>query len=320
MLSCGRRVFLAALAVLAISGCSQNEKEENAIRVGWQTAWATQAQLSLTLQKTNILKSNQVDATFVPFNYGAPMAEAAISGELEFAFVGDQPAVSIMSRSEDWVPVARLMDFRVGIVVPPTSDEGYLGSIKKHRIGIPFGSSAHRETFNFLEKIGLDSNKADLVNLDITEQGEIVRAGKWGEFSMFAAWDPHIEKYQSSNYAKTLIEGKALGVVMARKSFIKANPEILAKFIESFKEAYWFYNQNIEEANKWYVEFSQVSLDSKTLNAVASFESNLGVLTRDLISVELTSKNIAQLQSAADFAFNNKLIKTKVSVQDRMKL
>ena len=48
------------------------------LRVGWQTTWATQGQLAVILQNSDLLADQGFDATFVGFSYGGPLNEGAL--------------------------------------------------------------------------------------------------------------------------------------------------------------------------------------------------------------------------------------------------
>ncbi|GJL75565.1 ABC transporter substrate-binding protein [Nitrosomonas sp.] len=302
------------LSTVFLSACSTKSDD---IRIGWQSAWATQAQLALVLQNTDILKDHKITAKFLPFNYGAPMAEAAVAGDLDMAFVGDQPAVSIMARNSDWIPIARLMNFRVAILGPKGTNRMDLADRDHIKLAIPFGSSAHRESLKYLQELGLNTDSIKTVNIDITEQGEIIRSGKWKDISAFSSWDPHIAIYEKDELASILVDGMALGVIMAKKSFVEEHPDVIDQFKSAFGDAYWFYKRNTHTVNQWYIDYANLKLDESILDRVADFEPNMIVGSRSEISVELSNKDIDQLQFAADFALNQGLIKKPISIRNR---
>src|SRR5262245_28103541 len=73
------------------------------VRLGWQTTWATQGQITQVLKHTNVLKKNDLEGTFVGLSYGAPLNEAALAGEVDVIFTADQPAAILLARGVDWV-------------------------------------------------------------------------------------------------------------------------------------------------------------------------------------------------------------------------
>jgi len=313
-------VLLASTMIVGL-GCGRRNKGSDhlvPIRIGWQVAWATQGQLALILQKTNDLELNGLQGDFRSFTYGAPLSEAALSGQLDVAFIGDQPAINLLSRSTDWKLIGRLMDFRVAIVVPLNSSIGSVADLKGKTLGIPFGASTHRVALQMLTEAGLDPVKdVHIVNIDITEQSDIVNSasGKmWSGIDAFASWDHHIALYESKMLARILKSGTALGVIAMSKKFIDDHPDAAVGFMAAFKLAYYFYANNRDKADGWFAETTAGKFDMNILRQVASIEPNL--LTTDIqtMHVILTKENLDILQTAADFAFAQKLIQNEVTV------
>jgi sulfonate transport system substrate-binding protein len=315
--------FMFLTALFFSSGCtnkSDQKPQETPIRIGWQVAWATQGQLAEVLQHTNVLQLNGLKGDFKSFTYGAPLSEAALAGQLDVAFIGDQPAVNLLSRSSDWKLVARLMDFRVAIVIPMDSPIKSISDLKGKTLGIPFGASTHRVALQMISESGLDPSKdVKIVNIDINEQSDIVKAsgGKaWPKVDAFASWDHSIALYESKGLAKILKSGTALGVVAMSKKFIDANTDAAAGFLAAFKLAYYFYANHQDQADTWFTEAAQGKFQSQILRDVASFEPNLHKKQLTDMAIQLTPTQLSVLQTAADFALKQKLIQSPISVVD----
>lgn len=223
--SFGKKLLITVLGIATIclatflAACGESTeapKELPPIRIGWQVAWATQGQIAMALQKTTALDVMGLKGDFKSFTYGAPLSEAALAGQLDVAFVGDQPAVNLLSRSIDWKIVARLMDFRVAIVVPPNTAIRSVADLKGKTLGIPFGASTHRLALQWLKEAALDPTKdLTILNIDITEQSDTVKAaagGPWSEVDAFASWDHHIALYEKQGLARILKSGVSGGV------------------------------------------------------------------------------------------------------------
>lgn len=290
------------------------------MRIGWQVAWATQGQLAQILQRTNALQLNGLEGDFKSFTYGAPLSEAALAGQLDVAFIGDQPAVNLLSKSSNWKLVARLMDFRVAIVVLPNSSIKTIADLKGKTLGIPFGASTHRVALQMLIDAGLNPSKdVKIVNIDITEQSDIVNAGagkSWPKVDGFASWDHHIALYESKGLAKILKIGTALGVVAMSEKFIKSNPKAAAGFLAAFKLAYFYYAKHQDHADKWFAEATQGKFNLQILREVASIEPNLQQKNLQEMHIELSKKYLDILQGAANFAYDQKLIQSPVDILD----
>jgi len=319
----GRIILFVGLLLLTafISYKLWNKKApDSTIKIGWQSAWATQGQLAEVLQKTNILSLNGVKGDFKSFTYGAPLSEAALAGELDVAFVGDQPAITLLSKSDDWKIIGRLMDFRVGIVVPANSDIKSIADLKGKTLGIPFGSSTHRVALQLLKEARLEPDKdVKILNIDIQEQNEIVKAGGnkiWKGVDAFASWDHHIANYEKQGWAKVISSNTALGVILMSEKYMKANPEAAVKFLSAFKMAYFYYSQHQNDANKWFANATQGKFDITLLSKVALIEQNLSAKNLSDVHIEITFEDKSLLQTAADFAKHNQLTKSEVKIEN----
>jgi len=315
------RVLLALIFIVLINfNCGKkNDLPDNevSIRIGWQIAWATQGQLAQILIHTNALQLNRLKGDFKSFTYGAPLSEAALADQLDVAFIGDQPAINLISTSNNWKIVARLMDFRVAIVIPPNSTITSVADLKGKTLAIPFGASTHRVALEMIKEAGLSQTDVNIINIDIQEQSDIINSsgGKtWAKVDAFASWDHNIALFESKGLAKILKSGTALGVVVMSEKFIKSHPEEASNFLVAFKLAYYYYALNQEQADKWFSEATQGKFDLALLKKVAEIEPN--VKTRDIsnIHVQLSEDNLKTLQLAADFAVKEKLIQNPVII------
>jgi ABC-type nitrate/sulfonate/bicarbonate transport system substrate-binding protein len=322
-----KRIVLFGLLIIplifGVTSCDKKVIEvekETTVRIGWQIAWATQGQLAQVLINTNALQLCDLKGDFKSFTYGAPLSEAALAGQLDVAFIGDQPAVNLLSRSNDWKLVAKLMDFRVAIVIPMNSPIKSIADLKGKTLGIPFGASTHRVALQMLEEAGLNPTKdVNIVNIDILEQSDIVNSGKgksWPKVDAFASWDHHIALYESKGLAKILKSGTALGVIAISQKFIDANPEAAISFLAAFKLAYYYYANNQDQADKWFFDAAEGKFDLKILRDVGSFEPNLSKKQLNEMAIDFSTQNITMLQTAAHFAYNQKLIQHSVKIQD----
>jgi ABC-type nitrate/sulfonate/bicarbonate transport system substrate-binding protein len=314
------------LATLFLSSCerkeassAQNPAKKTAIRIGWQTTWATQGQLALILKNTSALGQVGLEGDLKSFTYGAPLSEAALAGQLDVAFVGDQPAVNLLSRSTDWKIVARLMDFRVAIVVPTDSDVKTIADLKGKTLGIPFGASTHRFALETLKASGLNPAKdVNILNIDIVEQGDIVRSGggkAWPKVDAFATWDHQIALYEQQKLARILKSGRAIGLVMMSQKYMDAHPQAAAAFLASFNMAYYYYATHQDQADTWFAAATGGKLTPSLLKKVAEIEPNLRAISVSQIDTTIGSDQLNILQQAADFAYANKLINSQLKIQ-----
>src|SRR3989338_3862492 len=320
-------VFILGLNILGrklIPQPSTQSIELSNIRIGWQVPWATEGQLTQILKHTEILQKNGLKGEFKGFNSGPPLNEAALAGEVDVIFTADQPAATLLSKNQNWVIIGKLMYNRVSLYVPPKSPMTKVADLKNKTVGMPFGAAAQRIAFKAQIDAGLDPKKdVNNVNLDIYEQSDLVRdvnATKWGNIDALAGFDPTPAIFEEKSLIKTLVVGKVVSVIMMNRDYIKTNPEAPVQFLKAFHATYDYYRNNKKIADDWFTAESKLTITSKSLEIAASLEPNLSVDSTSKIRIDFTDEDYNILQEAADFIYDQSLVKTKVIMRDYINL
>lgn len=281
------------------------------IRVGWQETWATQGQLAVILKQSDILKNLGFAPEFVGFSYGAPLNEGALAGEVDVLFTADQPAIALCNRDNSWGMIGRLMYNRVGTFVPPDSAVQTVADLKGKTIAIPFGAAAHRETLGAVKAAGMDpSTDINAVNMGIQEVAAVANSKKWDTVHAGSAWDPVFAQLESSGLVRTVAQGLVTSVVVMDSDFVTANPGADKKFMDAMVKAYDQYKADTAKANEAFKTASNLKFSLAALDLAASVEPNLGA--GNPVSVSLSDEDKANIQKAADFMFDAKILKAKV--------
>ena len=281
------------------------------IRVGWQETWATQGQLAVILQQSDILKDLGFSPEFVGFSYGAPLNEGALAGEVDVLFTADQPAIALCNRDNTWGMIGRLMYNRVGTFVPPESAVKSVADLSGKTIAIPFGAAAHRETLGAVMAAGMNpENDVNTINMGIKEIAVLANSQKWDTVDAGSAWDPIFAQLESSGLVRTIAQGLVTSVVVMDDDFVKANPGADEKFMQAVSAAYTEYKGDTTKANQAFKVASNLNFSLAALDLAASVEPNLG--TDNPVSVVLSETDRANIQKAADFMMEAKILKTTV--------
>ncbi len=281
------------------------------IRVGWQETWATQGQLSVILQQSDILKRLGFDPKFVGFSYGAPLNEGALAGEVDVLFTADQPAIALCNRDKTWGMIGRLMYNRVGTFVPSDSSVKSVADLKGKTIAIPFGAAAHRETLGAVTAAGMDPTKdINAVNMGIKEVAVLAKSEKWDTVDAGSAWDPVFAQLESSGLVRTVAQGLVTSVVVMDDDFVTANPGADKKFMQAMGQAYEQYKGDTVKANQAFKTASNLDFPLAALDLAASVEPNLSA--DNAVSVTLSDKDKANIQKAAAFMLEAKILKKAV--------
>lgn len=314
--------LIAVGLLTSVTACGRSTPAPAAavVRVGWQTPWATQGQIVQALKHTNALAVNGVQGRFQGFTYGGPLNEAALAGTVDVIFTADQPAATLLGRSDKWVIVARLMFNRVAVYVPPESPVRSLTDLRGKTIAMPFGAAAQREALRALVASGLDpARDVRSLNLDIYEQAAVIRSGSkrsWGAIDAMAGFDPTPALLEHEGLARMLHVGQVTSVVVMTKAL--ANSDAGVRFLRAFVQAYYFYAKHQEQADRWFQQESRLTFDRAVLATAASVEPNVRAVRPDQIDVTLTEEHIVRIQYAAEFLVSQKLASTLVSVRDHV--
>ena len=284
------------------------------IRIGWQQTWATQGQLAVILQQSEILKDLGFAPEFVGFSYGAPLNEGALAGEVDVLFTADQPAIALCNRDNTWGMIGRLMYNRVGTFVPPDSDVKAVGDLKGKTVAIPFGAAAHRETLGAVQGAGMDPSKdINAVNMGIKEIAVLAKSKKWDTVHAGSAWDPVFAQLESSGLVRTVAQGLVTSVVVMDDDFSKKHPGVDKKFMTAMDKAYAQYKGDTAKANQAFKTASNLDFSLAALDLAASVEPNLDA--KNQIRVSLSDEDKANIQKAADFMLEAKILKASVDTK-----
>lgn len=327
-------LLIAALAILFYAGAKYTNKNNTAvknnaaasltkIRIGWQTPWATQGQLTQILKNTTLLKENGLSGEFTGFAYGAPLNEAALAGNVDVIFTADQPAATLLAKNPDWVIIGRLMYNRVSLYVPTNSPIKTIVQLKGKTVGMPFGAAAQRMALRVEKEAGLDPVKdVKNINLAMDQQGDLIKkdltAKKWGDVDAMAGFDPAPATFEENGWVRNLHEEKVTSVIVMSGKYISEHPTAPVEFLRAFDNAYDFYRTNTDQANKWFVEGSNLTISTNALTKAASVEPNLKAQDKTGIRIGFNEEDYKMLQDAADFIFDQGLIKTKVIMKDHI--
>ena len=272
------------------------DKNPTLIRLGWQIPLATQGQIIQVLMRTDLLAKQGIESQFVPFSYGGPQSEAALAGQLDAIFVGDQPAINLIARGGKWKIVSRLFYTRTAIMVPPNSPIKKLTDLKDKFVASPFGSVAHREAIFKEQEAGLIPNQeVTNLNLDILEISNLVQVrGKksWGKIDAVTVWEPSASLFESKKLARVLDYTRTLGVIAISEDFIAKHPDQTVGFLAATLQAWAYFATHTDEVNQWYIQDAKLTYTPQILSSAAKVEPNYSAKNISEIDLSLNSEHI----------------------------
>lgn len=317
-----KRIAVIAAVILvtsaAIAFLYQNNQPDKIIKLGWQPPWVNQGQIVEVLKHSDLLNKNGIQVDFKAFSYGGPMSEAALAGDLDILFAGDQPAITLLSKDPEWRIVARMTNYRSAIIVPLNSPLKTIEDLKGKKIAAAFGSTTYRDTYRELLNAGIDPKKdLQLINLDQAEHATVIsQSNGWNEIDAIATYDPTIAISVNRGKAKVLKEWESPSVVLVKNDFIINHREELKAFLKSYVESYVVYSQDPRKYNSLYAGESRLTLTDETYSIIARMEPNLnGVKNVNDVDVVTNDTRKKMLIVNADIAFKIGLIKKQIALE-----
>jgi len=187
-------------------------------------------------------------------------------------------------------------------------------------VAMPFGAAAQRMALKAETDAGLDPKKdVNNINLDIYEQSDLVKdaeASTWKNIDALAGFDPTPAIFEEKGLIRVLTVGKVVSVIVMSKDYITSHPEAPVEFLKAFYDTYDYYRNNVTTADNWFTAESNLTITPKALQIAASIEPNLSVNSASQIRLGFTDEDYTVLQDAADFIYDQSLVKTKVTMRD----
>jgi ABC-type nitrate/sulfonate/bicarbonate transport system substrate-binding protein len=282
--------------------------------VGWQTAWATAGQIVETLDNTNIPELYASNATFRNFLFGPDMIEAGLGGNIDVTTLGVVPVISLLSFSDEWTVVCRLIDFNTMTIARTGSGINTFADIKGKRLGVPHGASgAYPYILLRMGENNMTTENTELINVT---PAEAVLALQQGAIDALGIWEPTPTIIESQGIGTVIDEKTYTGFVVVRRGIVENNPEAVVAVIKCFIEANWYVVNNREQTDEWFARRS--NFDRDLLGQIRIVERNLDATSIEDISVTISDEDIALSQQVADQMFAEGLLRRQVNFRDRV--
>jgi sulfonate transport system substrate-binding protein len=203
------------------------------------------------LKAAGLLNTLPFKVNWSDFTSGPPMLEAMASGSVDIGGVGDAPPVFAASGGEA-VEIVGARETPSGdqdaVVVPKDSPITSITQLKGKKIAYGSGSSANYDLLTVLDKAGLSTKQATLVNL---QPAAALAAFTSGAVDAWAIWPPYVQQVVDQDGAKVIAVGAQYGspysFEVASKS-AAANPEKAAAikvYLATLDKAYVWTSKHV---------------------------------------------------------------------------
>jgi ABC-type nitrate/sulfonate/bicarbonate transport system substrate-binding protein len=314
------KFFLFSLVLMAGSVVASAD----AVRLGWQTPWATQGQLVMALKHSNIPQVAGVDLEYVGFSYGGPLNKAALGGEVDVLLTADQPAMVLISRNPDFRIVSRMMYNRVCIYVPPSSGIGKLVDLKGKTVMGPIGAAAERVALAAMEQAGIGSDEIMIGQLDMAQQSALLTREQssdgWPGIDALFGFDPLPAVFEEQGKARMLECGKVVSVVVAHRRMLEQRRTELERFLKAFKMSWVAFSNHPGVLNRLFSRESRLDVSDKVLDDAASIEPNRWVKTLDEMSFDFSEEDFETFEHSNRFLLAKGILNEPLDMTSAMDL
>ncbi len=287
------------------------------VRLGWQIPWALQGQLVQVLKHTDIAKKNNLEIEFIGRTYGPLLNELAMAGSVDVILTADQPAAILFSKDKGWKAMARLMYNRTSTYVPPKSPITKLKDLMGKTIGVPMGAAAERITSASLTREGINaSDDVKWTNVDIREHILLAKKHRdekaFGNLDALSGFDPTPAILEAQGLVRSIDVGKVVSLIVASEE-IHQNTKLVEQLRQAFAEAYKYFRDHKEQADKWFMSEALLPDNSSAACRLAE-ELEPNMKNDGQISLSLSSSDIEIISEAANFVSGK--IGRKINVRD----
>ncbi len=252
---------LLLIMVCAMTGCGAKEEAATEVNIGYfNNVTHPQALLMKAEGSLESAFGSDIGVKYTAFNAGPAEVEALFAGDIDIGYIGPVPAVSANVKSRG--DVAILTGATKGgavLVKKQGSDISSVTDLSGKVVAIPqLGNTQHLSLLHLMKENNLQSvteggdvTVSAVANADVSnmmERGDIDAA------LVPEPWGATLESQGAElvlDYDQIYMQGQYdVAVVVVRKEFMEANPELVQKFLEQHEAATKKINEDKENSLK----------------------------------------------------------------------
>jgi sulfonate transport system substrate-binding protein len=247
-----------------------------------------------------------LEPEFTVFQTMPPINESFGADRVDVVFEAEPPAIAGRAAGIDIKIVGVSCSVPVEVLVPTASKILELSDLRGKKIAVLAGTSSHYGLIKILRSAGVLPTEVEIVDMTPPDAKGAFRSGS---IDAWAVWSPWIEQEELGETGRTLPGKDAVvySIMTADGDFARRNPEMLKKAVSILNRARKWVVENPAEAQE--IAAKELGVDLSVVKKA---------WPRHDWSVELDDEALADLQSKADFLYENKFIRKKVSVRDDM--
>lgn len=304
------RVFTLRAAmsgVFSVLAYGAAHAEDMKIRIGYPSGM--NGQVPVVLEKAGIAPKHQLAAEFTGFQYGPPMMEGLVSGQLDAVVTSFLPPLTLSAKAPGSIKfVATLGQSSHSLLVPKDSPAKTLSDLKGKKIGVSVGSESHLDLILALKDAKLDpKTDVELVNL---QPNELPAALEKGLVDSALIRQPQVLRLEESLGAKKIQTWPFRFTSIVRTEYLNSNPDAVKRYVEALKDAVLYIATNPDQSATWFAESQR--LNPEVVKKLASENPLYSATKREDIKIEIDEAFKKLLAERSQAAVDNGLVKAKI--------
>ncbi|MCM1282893.1 MAG: aliphatic sulfonate ABC transporter substrate-binding protein [Muribaculaceae bacterium] len=296
------RPLACTMALLVcLTGCGGGQKADSATEVRIACFPNITHSQALLLKNNRTLEEKWGDScnvSWISFNAGPAETEALFAGEVDIGYIGPVPAVSACAKSGGDIQILS-NSTDAGAVLLKRKDAGIesLADLSGKTVAVPqLGNTQHLCLLNLLESCGLKTvDEGGDVTVAASANADILNLMDNGTVDAALVPEPWGTTIENSENAELLLDYDEIflggnyptAVVVVRKDFLNAHPELVEDFLAAHGEATVYINEHTAEAtgivNAQIEEATGKRLEDEVINSAFSRMTITTVLNRDAV-------------------------------------
>jgi len=304
------RLFALRAAMTGVFGAlafGAAQAEDTKIRIGYPSGM--NGQVPIVLEKAGIAPKHQLAAEFTGFQYGPPMMEGLVSGQLDAVVTSLLPPLNLSAKAPGTIKfVATLGQSSHSLLVPKDSPAKTLTDLKGKKIGVSFNSESHLDLILSLKAAKLDpKTDVELVNL---QPNELPAALEKGLVDAASIRQPQVLGLEDRLGAKKIETWPFRFTSIVRTEYLNNNPDAVKRYVEALKDTVLYIATNPDQSATWFAE--ALRLKPEVVKKLANENPLYAATKREDIKIEIDDAFKKLLAERAKAAVENGLVKANV--------
>jgi ABC-type nitrate/sulfonate/bicarbonate transport system substrate-binding protein len=259
-------VPLAAAVGLGLHACSRTDQRPAGPAEKVTIAYATlpETALAQVAQRKGFFQQEGLDADANLHSFGKLALGEVLEGRADFATVAETPFVFAVMNGANISVIATIQNSTKNHAIIARRDRGIAApkDLKGKKIGTTLGTTADFFMDSFLAINGISRKETAVVNLRPEEHERALLTGQVDALSTFFPYLRQTQSRLGNNgiifYEKDIY--RETFHVVAKKEFIRQNPEKVRRLLRGLARAEEFIRNNPAEAQEIVADFSKINI------------------------------------------------------------